>query len=217
VVTRARASACKRRRVALGSVKLVLALVLVAVSLGLSNFAAAVGIGVAGVDAGTRLRVGLILGIFEAGMPPLGLLLGHSLARTLGQAAHGIGAALLIGTGSYAVVQAIRSRAGKRHYPPAEAAQQRTGQLLVTGIALSIDNLAIGFALGTYRVNLAVAAITIGAVSVTLSLIGLELGDRLGTKTGERGELLGGLVLITVGIAVASGILLYARLASPRD
>jgi putative Mn2+ efflux pump MntP len=40
-----------------------------------------------------------------------------------------------------------------------------------------------------------------------LSLIGLEPGDRIGTKTGERGELLGGLVLIAVGIAVASGIL----------
>jgi putative Mn2+ efflux pump MntP len=61
--------------------------------------------------------------------------------------------------------------------------------------------------LGTYHVNIAVAAITLGAVSVTLSLIGLELGDRLDTKTGERGELLGGLVLIAVGIAVASGIL----------
>jgi putative Mn2+ efflux pump MntP len=71
---------------------------------------------------------------------------------------------------------------------PVEAARQRTGQLLVTGTALSIDNLAVGFALGTYHVSLAVAAITIGAVSVTLSLIGLELGDRLGTKTGERGE-----------------------------
>jgi hypothetical protein len=31
---------------------------------------------------------------------------------------------------------------------------------------------------------------------------------RLGTKTGERGELLGGLVLIAVvGIAISSGIL----------
>ena len=184
-----------------------LALVLVAVSLGLSNFAAAVGIGVAGVDAGTRLRVGLIFGVFEAGMPLLGLLLGHSLARTLGHAAHWIGAALLIATGSYSVAQAIRSRASKTRKPAAEAAQQRTGRLLVTGLALSIDNLAIGFALGTYHVNLAVAAITIGAVSVTLSLIGLELGDRLGTTTGERGELLGGLVLISVGIAVASGVL----------
>ena len=105
------------------------------------------------------------------------------------------------------MVQAIRSQASKQDKPPAEAARQRTGRLLVTGIALSIDNLAVGFALGAFHVNLAVAAITIGVVSVTLSLIGLDLGDRLGTKTGERGELLGGLVLIAVGIAVASGIL----------
>ena len=184
-----------------------LALLLVALSLGLSNFAAAVGIGVAGVDAGTRLRVGLIFGLFEAGMPLLGLLLGHSLARTLGDAAHWIGAALLIATGIYAVAQAIRSQASKHDKPPAEAAQPRTARLLVTGIALSIDNLAVGFALGAFHVNLAVAAITIGVVSVTLSLIGLDLGDRLGTKTGERGELLGGLILIVVGIAVASGVL----------
>ena len=79
--------------------------------------------------------------------------------------------------------------------------------MLVTGIALGIDNLAVGFAPGAYHVNLAAAAVIIGAVSVTLSLAGLELGDRLGTKVGERGELIGGLVLIAVGIAIASGIL----------
>ena len=39
-----------------------------------------------------------------------------------------------------------------------------------------------------------------------MSLAGLELGSRLGAKAGERGELLGGLVLIGLGIAVASGI-----------
>jgi hypothetical protein len=37
--------------------------------------------------------------------------------------------------------------------------------------------------------------------------VGLELGDRLSIKTGERGELLGGPALIAVGIAIASGIL----------
>jgi manganese efflux pump family protein len=182
-----------------------LALLLVAVSLGLSNFAASVGIGVSGRDARTRLRVGVIFGIFETGMPILGLLLGSSLAGTLGHAAHWIGAALLVATGLYAVVQAIRSHR-RQDEKAAAPAGQRTGQVLVTGAALSIDNLAIGFALGTYHVSLPVAAIIIGAVSVTMSLIGLELGHRLGTKTGERGELLGGLVLIAVGIAVASGV-----------
>ena len=90
---------------------------------------------------------------------------------------------------------------------PAAPAGQRTGRLLVTGAALSIDNLAVGFALGTFHINLAVAAVVIGAVSVTLSLIGLELGSRIGTRTGERGEFIGGVVLIGVGAVIAAGLL----------
>jgi hypothetical protein len=77
----------------------VIALLLVAVSLGLSNFAAAIGIGITGVDARTRLRVGVIFGAFEAGMPVLGLLLGHGLAGVLGQATRWVGAGLLISAG----------------------------------------------------------------------------------------------------------------------
>jgi putative Mn2+ efflux pump MntP len=79
--------------------------------------------------------------------------------------------------------------------------------LVVTALALSIDNLAVGFALGTYHVDLALAAAVIGAVSVALSLVGLELGARIGTRTGRWGELLGGLVLIAVGAAVAAGLI----------
>jgi putative Mn2+ efflux pump MntP len=183
-----------------------LALVLVAVSLGLSNFAAAVGIGVSGIDARARLRVAVVFGLFETGMPLVGLLLGRSLATALGHAAHWIGAALLIATGCYTVIQALRSPASHDGQAPDTPAGQRTARLLVTGAALSIDNLAVGFALGTFHVNLAVAAAVIGAISVSMSLIGLELGNQIGTRAGERGELLGGLVLIGVGVAVASGI-----------
>jgi putative Mn2+ efflux pump MntP len=42
------------------------------ISLGLSNFAASIGIGISGVDTRTRLRVGLIFGVFEAVCPSPG-------------------------------------------------------------------------------------------------------------------------------------------------
>jgi manganese efflux pump family protein len=52
-----------------------------------------------------------------------------------------------------------------------------------------------------------VTAVVIGAVSISLSLLGLELGSRLGTRTGNRGELIGGLVPFGVGVAIAAGVL----------
>jgi manganese efflux pump family protein len=178
------------------------ALLLVAVALGLSNLAAAVGLGLAGAGARTRLRVGLIFGLFETGMPLAGLLLGHGLAHTLGHTTRWIGATVLIACGGYALIQATHRRA--REDGPASPLS--TGRLLLTGLALSIDNLAVGFALGAYHVALLLAVVVIGAVSVTLSLLGLELGARLGASTGNRGEQLSGLILIAVGIALACGV-----------
>jgi putative Mn2+ efflux pump MntP len=179
-----------------------LALLLVAGALGLSNFAAAIGIGISGTGPRTRLRVGIIFGIFEAGMPVAGLALGQRLAGTLGHSAHWAGAALLIATGAYGLIQARRPG-------PAEAQplSRHTGRLVITGFALSIDNLAVGFALGTYHLSLAVSAAVIGAVSVAMSLAGLELGARIGTRAGRYGEYLGAAILILVGAAIAAGLI----------
>jgi putative Mn2+ efflux pump MntP len=179
----------------------VLALLLVAVALGLDNFAAAIGIGLAGIDSRTRLRVGIVFGVFEAGMPIAGLALGRGLAGTLGHTAHWIGAALLIATGAYSLIQARRARPAEGPPP-----SQHIGGLAITGLALSIDNLAVGFALGTYHLRLAVSAAVIGTTSVAMSLTGLELGARIGTRTGRYGEFLGGAILILVGAAIAAGL-----------
>jgi putative Mn2+ efflux pump MntP len=182
-----------------------IALILVALSLGLSNFAAAIGIGISGSSARTRLRVGIVFGLFEAGMPIAGLALGRGLAGALGGAARWVSASLLIATGTWAVLQALRPPFGAAAGP--SDGGLGTGRLILTGLALSIDNLAVGFALGAFHVSLPVAAVVIGAVSVALSLLGLELGARLGARLGSRGEILGGLVLIGVGTAIAAGLI----------
>jgi putative Mn2+ efflux pump MntP len=80
-------------------------------------------------------------------------------------------------------------------------------RLVLSALALSLDNLVVGFALGTYQVAILLSAIIIGAVSVALSLAGLELGARLGGWAGDRSDQLGGVILVSVGVAVASGAL----------
>ena len=133
-------------------------------------------------------------------MPVIGLLIGQGTAAGLGHTGRYVGAGLLILTGAYAIWQARRQDA--EHHPG-----MTTHQLVITAAALSLDNLVVGFALGVYHVNLLLAAVVMGVVSVGMSLIGLELGGRLGGRVEEWAEELGGGVLILVGIALAAGVL----------
>lgn len=176
-------------------------LVVVAIALGLSNLAAAIGIGISGLDARVRLRVGLVFGAFEAVAPAAGLVVGRGVAQTVGAGGRYLGGAVLVAAGGWAV---LRSRTGASGDPPTGL---RNGPLLVTGAALSVDNLVVGFALGTQGISVAVAAGVIATVSVVMTLAGLELGHQLGGVVGQRGEEIGGAVLVVVGIAIALGAL----------
>jgi putative Mn2+ efflux pump MntP len=94
------------------------ALLLLAVALGLSNFAAAIGIGVSGVRGGLRVRIAVVFGLFEAGMPVLGLVLGHGLASDLGAAARWLGGAVLIAVGAISLLLARRGATVERSPVP---------------------------------------------------------------------------------------------------
>jgi putative Mn2+ efflux pump MntP len=108
---------------------------------------------------------------------------------------------ILILTGAYTIWQ------GWGLERKEQAPSLQTHSLIVTAMALSIDNLAVGFALAVYHVQIVLAAVTMGAVSVVMSLLGLELGHRLGRRIEGWSEEVGGAMLILVGIAIATGIL----------
>lgn len=186
-----------------------LALLLLAVALGLDNLAAATGFGAGAagrVSGGTRVRIAVVFGLFEAGMPVLGLLLGHGLADGIGEAARWLGGAALIAFGVAGLVQARRD-GGERVPPTQRSGTQPIGRLLLSGLVLSGDNLAAGFALGAYHAGIVLAAAVFGVVSVAMSLAGLELGARIGAAAGERSELIACLLLIVVGAVIAAGVL----------
>jgi manganese efflux pump family protein len=200
----------------------VLALLLLAVALGLSNFAAAIGIGVSGVRGRARVQIAVVFGVFEAGMPVLGVALGQGVAASLGQAARWLSGAALIVIGLTSLILAQRGAHGARvgggarvaggragdggSGPDGDGSSWRLGRIVVSGLALSVDNLAAGFALGAHHTGLVLAATVFGAVSVIMTLAGLELGARLGASARDRSELIASVMLIAVGIAVAVGV-----------
>jgi len=186
---------------------IVLALVLSAFAVGLDNFAAAIGIGIAGVDARTRLRVAVIFGFFEAAMPLIGLLIGHGSAHGIGQATRYIGGGLLAAAGLWSLVEARRSVDSPDSHDVLQRAGQSSRALVMSGLALSIDNLVIGFGLGVTKTPLVASLIVFAIVSIGLSLAGLELGRTLGARMQGRADWVAGVVLIAVGALIAANVL----------
>jgi putative Mn2+ efflux pump MntP len=184
-------------------VNTIVPLLLVGLSVGLGNFAASIAIGLGGISKALRVKIAVVFGLFETGMPILGLIVGHKVSGVLGNNASIIGGSLLVLMGIYLIFSALHSTDSKE----VKLASQGIGKLLLAGLSLSIDNLVVGFGLGTHHESLWLAAMVIGLTSVVLALLGLELGSRLGRKIEEFSEVFSGVVLIAVGVIIGFKIL----------
>ena len=178
------------------------ALLVVAVALGLNNFGAAIAIGVSGVDRRTEIKVATVFGLCDVVMPADRDAHRHRPGRPLGSAARWAGAGILFVTAVWGLIEALRG--------DDDAPRIWHGwRLLVSGAALSLDDLAVGLALGTVRYPIVLAVTLFGLMSFVMSIIGLKLGGKLGTAAGEHGEVVGAIVLIGISGAMAAGWLLY--------
>jgi len=75
-------------------------------------------------------------------------------------------------------------------------------KLLLTGLSVSLDELAVGFSLGVLQVAVGPALAYIAVQAFALTFFGLAFGGRLGTHLGSRAELVSGVVLTLLGLAL---------------
>ncbi len=92
-----------------------------------------------------------------------------------------------------------------------EAAAQRTSsarivpprQLLLQGIATSIDALSVGFTIAAYdTAHAVVASLLIGAVTFGICIEGLRIGRKAGERLAGKATIVGGIILILIGIEI---------------
>ena len=99
---------------------------------------------------------------------------------------------------------------GLREQKDPEAAptdRRLTGKdLIMQGVATSIDALSVGFTIEQYNFSTANAAsLLIGGVTFALCLVALLIGKRLGTKLSRYASILGGIILIAIGFKIFLG------------
>lgn len=178
----------------------VIAPLLIFLALGLDTLAVALGLGLGGLPRSRWLRVGLVFACFEGLMPLVGLLLGQGLGTRLGGFATDAAAGILIVLGGLAIREALQDDDDDALGRVAVAGRPRA--LVLAGLSVSLDELAVGLALGVLHVPLGPALAYIALQAFALTFGGLALGARLGARLGERAELVAGVVLALLGLAL---------------
>ena len=75
--------------------------------------------------------------------------------------------------------------------------------LLVQGVATSIDALSVGFTISNYKfVEAALACLLIEIVTFIICFGGLHIGKKAGTKLAGKASILGGVILIFIGLEI---------------
>ena len=144
--------------------------------LGFDTFAVAVALGLRGLRP---LRPALLFSLFETTMPLIGILVGRYLGFRFGALAIHLGAIILIGLG----IHTLRETA-KGDDETATLSFESARGASIAGLAISTDEIAVGFPLGALGLPIVpvLAAIALQAFVVTAA--GILLGRRIGTAPG---------------------------------
>jgi putative Mn2+ efflux pump MntP len=174
-------------------------------ALGLDTLAVAISLGVARLPRARWWQTAGVFALFEGGMPIGGLLLGAGLAGVLAEVAGYAAAILLIGVG----VRELREVwTGDDDDDVAEAVTARDRPIVLTALAVSLDELAAGFSLGVLAVPVGPALLYVAAQAVAFTFLGLFLGERVGARLGSRAALASAILLVVLGGALLAGEIL---------
>lgn len=145
------------------------------------------------------LRTGLVFGIIETLTPLLGWTLGLSMAQYVTAWDHWIAFGLLSLLGAHMIHEGLQNE--EADVTPRRSAPSFL-RLVMTALATSIDALVIGITLAFMDTNILWASLAIGAATLLMTTLGVMLGRVISTMIGKRAEIVGGLALCGIGVAI---------------
>ena len=173
-------------------------LFVIAVGLSMDAFAVSVckGLSVQKMKLSHALTCGVYFGGFQGLMPLIGYLLGSQFEEAIVSIDHWV-AFVLLGLIGFNMIKESREKC-------CETMDCSFGvkAMIPLAVATSIDALAIGVTFAFLRVNIFWAVVFIGAITFTLSSIGVKVGNVFGVRYKSKAEFAGGLILILMGTKI---------------
>ena len=173
-------------------------LLLISVGLAMDAFSVSVckGLSMKKLDLKGGVITALFFGVFQAFMPVIGYFLGSRFADFISSFSHWVSFGLLAVIGGKMMIEAIKGgddESGNEY-------RLNIKELFVLAVATSIDALAVGIVFAAEKTPVITSVTIIGAVTFLLSLAGVYIGHRFGSKYEKKAELAGGAILIIIGV-----------------
>lgn len=171
------------------------------VALGVSADAFAVALGKGLHMRRFSIRATLVIaatfGLFQAAMPLVGWSIGKGFEQYVTGVDHWVAFGLLAAIGGRMIWEAHSGADRMADYERLDLPE-----LLLLGLATSIDALAVGISFAFLPVPIVGAAVVIGITTFVLSVAGIRIGHRAGIRYRKPAEIAGGVILILIGVRV---------------
>lgn len=173
-------------------------LIILSVGLAMDAFAVAVckGLSMQKMNWKNAIIIGVYFGAFQAIMPLIGYLLGVGFQDKICNVDHWIAFILLGIIGINMIKEAI----SKENDISDDSVKFK--DMIILGVATSIDALAVGITFAFLKVNVVLAVSLIGIITFAISIAGVKIGNIFGDKYEKKAEFVGGLILILLGLKI---------------
>lgn len=182
-------------------------ILLIGVALSMDAFAAGMTDGMTEPHMGWKktLLIAGVFGFMQFAMPVAGYFFGGIFTALVERIAPVLSFVLLAFVGGKSVVEFFLERKKKE---PAACRPARLSEVVVQGVATSLDALAVGVTFLAVEtsdglpMSVIWCSVLIGAVTLFLSLCAILIGKKLGDRFADKAKLAGGLVLIAIGLKI---------------
>lgn len=179
-----------------------LTLLLIALGLAMDAFAVAISNGICYRKTGVKeaMYMAFTFGLFQMAMPIIGFFAGRTVSGAVSAFDHWIALILLAFIGGKMIREGMKGLKNPERIILKDRCSFR--ELLLQGVATSIDALAVGISFAIMDTNIMIAATIIGIVAFVCTLAGVVIGKIFGAALKQKSEIFGGLILVGIGLKI---------------
>ena len=176
----------------------IIEIVIIGIGLAMDAFAVAIckGLSLRNKEVTKYIIVGSYFGIFQGLMPIIGYILGVSFQNIITKVDHWVAFILLGVIG----INMIKESFSKENRSVTDKVNFKT--MFPLALATSIDALAVGITFAFLKVNIVTATLIITVTTFIISLFGVAIGNKFGSKYEHRAEFIGGLILVLMCLKI---------------